>query len=303
MSADERVVTDRLGAHVSVAGGVDRAPARAAALPAGALQIFTRNQNQWLGKPLTDEINDRWFTELQRYGLSAELVCSHDSYLINLASPDPVNLTRSVDAFIDEIQRCARLHIPYLVFHPGSHLGRGETVGLAAVAANLDRCIEAAAAATVAGTEQVLLCIETTAGQGTNLGHRFAHLRDIIAASRYPDRLAICIDTCHVFAAGYRLITPNQVRATLREMHTDVGIDRGKGVHLNDTKRGRGSRVDRHARIGAGEIGVDCFGTIVRYRRLRDALKILEVPGGDEAYAEDLALLRRLAGRPRARTG
>jgi deoxyribonuclease-4 len=151
----------------------------------------------------------------------------------------------------------------------------------------------------VAGTEQVLLCIETTAGQGTNLGNRFSHLRDIIAASRYPERLGICIDTCHIFAAGYRLAPPQRARVTLREFDEIVGLRRVKVVHLNDSKRGQGSRVDRHARIGAGEIGAEPFRTVLRYRRLRDSLKILEVPGGDEAYVEDLALLRSLAGYTR----
>lgn len=285
---------DLLGAHVSAAGGVHRAPQRAADLPARAFQIFTKNQNQWVGKPLADDAVAAWFAELDRLGLRPEHVCSHDSYLINLAAVNGATLARSRAAFVDEIQRCARLRIPYLVWHPGSHLGAGEAAGIAAVAANADRCLEEAAAGPVPGTESVLLCIETTAGQGTNLGWRFEHLRDIIAASRHPERYAVAVDTCHVHAAGYDIVTPAGWRRTLAELDAKVGLDRVKVVHLNDSKRERGSRVDRHARIGQGTIGADAFGPIVRSRRLRHALMVLEVPGGETAYAEDLALLRRL---------
>jgi deoxyribonuclease-4 len=288
---------DLLGAHVSVAGGVARAPGRASALPAYAFQIFTKNQNQWRGKPLTTANVAAWRTELSRHGLSARHVCSHDSYLINLAATDRTNLRRSRTAFTDEIERCARLAIPYLVFHPGSHLGRGETKGLAAVARNIDHCLESAGASSVSGTEEVLLCIETTAGQGTNLGYRFEHLRDIIGASKYPDRLAACVDTCHIFAAGYRLATPHQIQRTLADFESAVGLNRIRVMHLNDSRRECGSRVDRHARIGRGEIGAEPFRTLLRARRLRHAIKVLEVPGGDEAYQEDLALLRRLVRR------
>lgn len=287
---------DLLGAHVSTAGGVFMAPGRAAALPARAFQIFTKNQNQWQSKPLDDETAARWQAALAEHGLDAGHVCSHDSYLINLAATDAVVLRRSLAAFRDEIERCARLGIPYLVLHPGSHLGAGETAGLAAVARHLDRCLEEAAAAGAAG---VTLCLEITAGQGTNLGYRFEHLRDIIAASRHPDRLAACFDTCHAFAAGYALATPAQWRATAAAFDATVGLDRIRVLHLNDSKKGQGSRVDRHERIGQGELGDAPFRHILRDRRLAQALGILEVPGGDPAWAEDLARLRRLAGRGR----
>ncbi len=285
---------DLLGAHVSAAGGVDRAPARAAALPSRAFQLFTKNQNQWVGKPLSDTTVAAWFEQLAACGLSPEHTCSHDSYLINLAATRRENLEKSRTAFVDEIERCARLRIPYLVWHPGSHLGEGETAGIAAVARNADRCLEEAAAGPVAGTDDVLLCIETTAGQGTNLGWRFEHLRDIIAASRYPDRYGVVVDTCHVHAAGYDVVTPAGWRRTLAELDAAVGLERVKVVHLNDSRRERGSRVDRHARIGEGTIGAEAFGHIVRTRRLRHALMILEVPGGEQAYREDLQLLRTL---------
>jgi deoxyribonuclease-4 len=286
--------SDLLGAHVSIAGGIWRAPARAAALSARVFQVFTKNQNQWRGKSLTDDEVGRWFAELDGHGLKAAHVCSHDSYLINLASPDPALRQRSRAAFRDEIERAARLAIPSLVLHPGSHVGSGESTGLATIAANLDRCLEEVAAGSVPKTESVQLCLETTAGQGTNLGYRFEQLRDIIAASRYPERLGICLDTCHVFAAGYQLATASQWRRTLARLDACVGLERVRVIHLNDAKRSLGSRVDRHERIGRGAIGLAPFRHILRTRRLQRAIKILEVPGGEEAYGDDLELLRTL---------
>jgi deoxyribonuclease-4 len=294
---------DRLGMHVSTAGGVFLAPARAAALRAGAFQIFTRNQNQWRAKPLAEEAVKRWLAELTTTALRPDLVCSHASYLVNLASPDRTTLRRSRRAFRDEIERSARLGIPFLILHPGSHVGRGEAAGLAAVARNLDCCLEEAGAGPVPDTDRVTLCLETTAGQGTNLGHVFAHLRDIIALSRYPDRLGICLDTCHVFAAGYGLRTTAAWRHTLGLLDTAVGLDRVLVLHLNDSQREQGSRVDRHARIGQGKIGAAPFRHILRTRRLATTLKILEIPGGDEAFGKDLALLRRLVRQRRRRKG
>lgn len=287
---------DLLGAHVSTAGGVHAAPARAAALPARAFQVFTKNQNQWAGKPLVEEDVARWRSELAAHGLEARHVCSHDSYLINLAAVDPEVRRRSVAALVDEIERAGRLGIPLLVMHPGSHLGAGEAAGLAAVARELDACLEKAGAGrhgdACAG---VTLCLETTAGQGTNLGHRFEHLRDILAASRYPQRLAVCLDTCHVFAAGYALEPPAAWRRTLAALDAAVGLPRVRVAHLNDSKREFGSRVDRHERIGRGAIGTAPFRRLLREKRLAHALKVLEIPGGDEAFAADLALLRELA--------
>ncbi len=295
-----RPPADLLGAHVSTAGGPGAAPARAAALPARAFQIFTRNQNQWRPKPLDDGAVAAWREALAACGLDPAHVCAHDSYLINLAATDPATLARSVEAFVDEIERCARLGIPRLVFHPGSHLGAGEAAGLAAVARALDLCLERAGAGRVDGTETVTLCLETTAGQGTNLGWRAEHLRDVIAASRHPDRLAVCLDTCHVFAAGYGLDPPQEWERTAAAFAATVGLDRVRVLHLNDSRRPRGSRVDRHERIGRGALGLGAFRNVLRDPRLAHALGILEVPGGDEAYAEDLARLRRSRGRPPA---
>ncbi|MFO7654009.1 MAG: deoxyribonuclease IV [Candidatus Krumholzibacteriia bacterium] len=288
----ERPAADRLGAHVSTAGGLQRAPARAASLPAGVFQIFVKNQVQWRAPRLDEEQVDAWRVALAGHGYTGSDVCAHDSYLINLAATDDTLLRRSRAALVDEIERCARLGIRALVLHPGAHLGAGEAAGVAAVAASLDRCIDTAGTGRTPGTEQVLLCLETTAGQGTNLGHRFAHLRDIIAACHHPERLAVCLDTCHVLAAGYGVATAGQWRRTLDHLEARVGLARVRVVHVNDSRRPRGSRVDRHARVGAGEIGRAALVRVVRTRRLAHALKILEVPGGEPAYAEDLSLLR-----------
>ena len=170
-------------------------------------------------------------------------------------------------------------------------------MGLTAVAHHLDRCLEDAGGGQVGGVENVFLCIETTAGQGTNLGYRFEHLRDIIATSRYPERLAACLDTCHIFAAGYRLDSPYQIRKTLSAFDATVGLEKIKVVHMNDSRREWGSHVDRHARIGRGEIGSAPFRTLLRSQRLKHTIKVLEIPGGEDAYREDLALLRRLTRR------
>ena len=191
-------------------------------------------------------------------------------------------------AFVDEIARCARLAIPFLVFHPGSHMGAGEAAGVATIARELDICLDEA------GETDVTLCIETTAGQGTNLGWRVEHLRDIIGASRHPDRLGICFDTCHVAAAGYGMGDAQEWAATAAAFEAAVGLARIHVLHLNDSKKPRGSRVDRHERIGQGMLGEMPFRLVLREPRLAHALGILEVPGGDEAFAADLALLRRL---------
>jgi deoxyribonuclease IV len=281
-------IDDKLGAHISSAGGVSKAVARAASLPCRAFQLFTKNQNRWVSKPLEDSEIEKWFSELKAYNMDTSAVCVHDSYLINLASPDPVNLEKSIDGFVEEIQRCATLKIPHLVWHPGSHVGQGEEIGLTAVAKNMDRAIE------IADDDSVTLCIETTAGQGTNLGWQFSHLRDIIAQSKYQDKIGICIDTCHIFAAGYQLETKKEWDATLNDLDEKVGLDKVKVIHVNDSKKPLGSRVDRHERIGEGEIGINPFKHLINEKRLKHAMMVLEVPGGMEAWEEDLKLLRSL---------
>jgi len=275
----------RLGAHVSTAGGVDKAPGNAETIGAESMQVFTRNQNRWVSKPIAAESAARYREELQRSGVSP--VLAHDSYLVNLASTNPEMLEKSVVAFVDELARAQLLEIPYLVTHPGSHLGAGVSEGLRAFTAALDRCLELAG-----GDNRVMVLLETTAGQGTNLGAEPSHLRDIIAGSGYPDRLGMCADTCHLLAAGFDLTCREGYEATVEELASAVGLDRLRAWHLNDSKKGRGSKVDRHADIGEGELGLEPFRWLVNDPRWTDLAGCLETPAGPEKWAAQLTLLK-----------
>ena len=275
-----------LGAHVSTSGGVDKAPVNGQNLGCKAIQVFTRNQMQWRPQPLTEQAIDRFRTGLRDCDI--QVTVSHDSYLINLGSYEPVILQKSLDAFADEIERCERLGIPFLVFHPGSHLGSGESVGLQRIVDSLDAVL----GQKLLYRTQVLL--ENTAGQGSNLGYRFEHLAEILARTRYPDRLGVCLDTCHLFAAGYDLRTCSTYKATFQEFDAIVGLDRVKAFHLNDSKKSLGSRVDRHENIGKGELGLEPFRFLLNDPRFTGLPMLLETPGGDDAYRRDLKTLRRL---------
>jgi deoxyribonuclease-4 len=279
------------GSHLSIAGGMHLALLAAERLGMGTVQVFTKNQQQWRAPPLVDVAVAAWKAEVDRlrYGLTV----SHDSYLINLASPDPASRRRSVAASIVEHLRCAALGIPLLVMHPGAHLGDGEARGIARVARSLD----AVHKATPAG---VITCLEVTAGQGTCLGHRLEHLAEIISKLRRPERAGVCLDTAHLFAAGYDLRGPRRYAALMRDVDRTVGLDRVRVWHLNDSLKPLGSRVDRHAHIGRGEIGLDGFRPIVRDRRWRKVPKILETakgpsPDGRDWDAVNLETLRGLA--------
>jgi deoxyribonuclease IV len=278
----------KLGAHVSTAGGVGNAPANAEAIGADCMQVFTRNQNRWSSKPIGEREAGRYRAELERVGVGP--VLAHDSYLINLAGDDPEKLARSTAAFGDELTRAQLLGIPYLVAHPGSHLGAGVASGLERFAANLDRCLEAAGPSC-----EVTVLLETTAGQGSNLGFEFGQLRDIIGLSRWPDRIGICVDTCHVFAAGYDLRDADGYEAMVEEMETTVGLDRIRAWHLNDSKRELGSRVDRHADPGEGHLGWEPFRALVNDPRWAGLAGCLETPGGPDAWRVQIEKLRALA--------
>ncbi|MCS6852967.1 MAG: deoxyribonuclease IV [Gemmataceae bacterium] len=277
------------GAHMSIAGGYHRALLAARDHDCDTVQLFTKNSNQWAGKEITDEEVRTFRRLLKETGL--KLPVAHDSYLINLASPDDALFRRSVDAFVEELQRAERLGLRYLVTHPGAHMDAGEEAGLRRVAEALDevhqRCPGFRA--------QVLL--ETTAGQGTTLGYRFEHLASILEKVRDPDRLGVCFDTCHVFAAGYPLAPEAAYRQTLREFDRLVGLSRLKVFHLNDSAKPLGSRVDRHAHIGRGHLGLEPFRLLVNDRRFRQKPMILETP--KEATADgdmDQVNLRVLRG-------
>ena len=282
-----------LGAHVPVAGGLSLAPARGRSIAAKAIQIFTRNKIQWAAKPLTIDETSAFRSALAASGIAVVLV--HGSYLVNLASPDAGVRHRSLDAFVAEMERCQALGIPYLVFHPGAHMGAGEEAGLRAVAAGLDEAMERAQASSV------MPLIEVTAGQGSSVGYRFEHLAAILDRVRQPERLGICLDTCHLFAAGYDIATPRGYERTVAELGRLIGLPKVKAFHLNDAKGRLGSRFDRHQSIGRGHLGLATFRRLLADRRFRGLPMVLETPGPLAAWKRELQLLRSLQPRKRRR--
>jgi len=267
----------RLGAHMSITGGVDLALERGASIGCEVVQIFLKNNMQWAGKPLaTDEI-----ARFRKYDLPA---FAHSSYLINLASVNPVFRRKSIVALIDEINRATMLGIPFIVLHPGAQGNLHDTTQ------SLDEVFAATK------RSPVKIALETTAGQGSCLGHRFAEIASIIEFSKYPSRLAVCVDTCHIFAAGYDIRTTKGYRKTVSEMEQTFGCDRIVAFHLNDSKKPLGSRVDRHEQIGKGHIGLPAFRNVLRDERWGNLLMVLETPKGSDLLedVENLRVLRRL---------
>ncbi len=281
-----------LGAHMPTTGGLDKAIERIAALRGTALQLFTKNQRQWQPPPLSPEIIANFHAAHQAWGTFP--IISHDSYLINLAGTDPLNLERSIALFAEEIQRAAVLGIGLVVTHPGAHLGQGEEEGLRQYTRNLDQVIRRA------DSDGVRILLETTAGQGTVLGYRFEHLARIIEHSAFPDHLGVCLDTCHVFAAGYDLRTPESCARTLEEFDRVIGLERLQLFHLNDSKNGLGSRKDRHEHIGKGELGLAPFACILNDTRLRHVPMVIETPKlpKDKDFTLDRENLRLLRSLP-----
>lgn len=257
------------GSHLSIAGGMHNALIDAEKLRCDTVQVFTKNQQQWKCKPLAREAIEQWKAHLGRLGFKKTV--SHDSYLINLASPDERLWRASVELFAEELSRCRQLNIPYLVTHPGAHVGSGEEAGLKRVAAGLDEAYAAADAG------KVTTCLEITAGQGSSLGYRLEHLEEIISRSKNSWRLGVCLDTAHLFAAGYDF-RGRLYPAFRRQLERTVGLKRVKVLHLNDSKKAMGSRVDRHDHIGLGTIGKKGFVEIVRDEAFADVPKILETP-------------------------
>ncbi|RUM34912.1 MAG: deoxyribonuclease IV [Desulfobulbus sp.] len=279
-----------LGAHESVAGGLEKSFARILQVGGESLQIFTRNQRQWKAAPIREEEAAAFEQAWQDAGNMP--IASHASYLINLASGKAEQAAKSVTAFADELQRCGRLGITYAVFHPGSHGGDGVETGLANVTRNLDQVIEQAGDA--GGKVTVLL--ETTAGQGTALGYRFEELATVLENSQYSDRLGVCVDTCHIFAAGYDIRTRETYARTFAEFDRLIGVERICFFHLNDSKKELGSRVDRHEHIGKGHIGLEGFRQLVTDPRFFNHPMTLETPKGKELLEdrENLEILRAL---------
>lgn len=277
-----------IGAHVSAAGGVENAPLRADKIGAKAFALFTKNQRQWEGPPLTKENIDGFKKNCEELGYTMDYVMPHDSYLINLGHPEKVKLEKSRNAFLDELQRCEQLGIKLLNFHPGSHLNK----------ISLDECLQKNAESlnwALDQTEGVTAVIENTAGQGTNTGFKFEHLAAIIDGVEDKSRVGVCIDTCHAYAAGYDLAHEEGFQKMVDEFAEIVGFKYLKGVHLNDSKRELGSQVDRHDSIGEGEIGLKGFELIMRDDRFDDIPMILETPNS-ENWPEEIELLYSLAG-------
>jgi deoxyribonuclease IV len=279
-----------LGAHQSIAGGYYKAVELAHRLKCDCVQLFTKNNNQWRAKELTDDDVMQFQARLKELGVGHPL--AHDSYLINLASPDPVLWKKSVDSFVMEMLRADRLGIPYLVTHPGAHTSSSEQAGIAAVVRALDEVHRQ-----TRGIKTRCL-LETTAGQGSCLGCRFEQLAIMIERVQDSDRLGVCVDTCHIFAAGYPLGTEKDYQATMRALDKTVGLRLVKAFHLNDSLKPLGSRVDRHAHIGRGMIGKDAFRFLLNDRRFRKVPMYLETPKGEEKGknldAINLRTLRRL---------
>jgi deoxyribonuclease-4 len=289
MKDNKNLPTPPLGAHTSISGGVFNAIKHGQEIGADVVQIFSKNQRQWSARWYAEEELETYFRLREETNIHPVMV--HDTYLINLASPKAEILEKSISAFTNELQRTSTLKIPYLVIHPGSHTGAGETAGVKQVAESLKRCWESA------GVTDVMILLETTAGQGTNLGYKFEHLRDIIEFSAIEKHLGVCIDTCHIFAAGYDMRTSQARDKTIQEFDKIIGLANLKAFHLNDSLKEFDSRKDRHTQIGQGEIGLEAFKAIINDSRVNQLPMILEVPGGNEAYREDLALLRRLISR------
>ncbi|MGD9126154.1 MAG: deoxyribonuclease IV [Planctomycetia bacterium] len=263
-----------LGAHMSISGGCHKAVERAAEVGCDCVQLFSKNNNQWRAKPLAEKDAQLFAEALETHGIAHPII--HDSYLINLASPDDTLWKKSIDAFIEELQRADLLGVPYVVTHPGSYTTSDEASGIARVVEALDIIHQQ--------TEDLaaMCLLETTAGQGTNLGHTFEQLAAMLDGVAEPDRLGVCLDTCHIFAAGYPLIEHEEYLATFEHFDKVIGLDRLKAFHLNDSLRDFDSHVDRHAHIGHGSLGIEPFRHLMNDRRFHKIPMYLETPKGEE---------------------
>ncbi|HEY6951127.1 MAG TPA: deoxyribonuclease IV [Bacteroidota bacterium] len=274
-----------LGAHMSIAGGVHTAVERGESIGCTAIQMFVKNNNQWYGKPLTESQVSTYKDLLLKSSIGPVIV--HDTYLINLCAVDKLILQKSRDALKDELDRCEMLGVPYLNFHPGAHVGRGEGDGIRTIAESLNIVHERTKG------YRVRSVLETTAGQGSSIGYRFEQIRAIIDAVVEKERMAVCVDTCHVFAAGYDIRSEKGYELTFEEFDAVIGLDRLVAFHVNDSMRGLGSRVDRHEHIGKGSIGLAGFKHLMNDERFRDIPKILETEKGPE-MKEDVRNMRVL---------
>ncbi|HHT51690.1 MAG: deoxyribonuclease IV [Bacteroidales bacterium] len=273
-----------IGAHVSAEGGVENAPIRAHEIGANAFAFFTKNQRRWVSPPLTTKSIELFKENCEKYGIRAEHILPHDSYLINLGHPEKEGLEKSRNAFLDEMQRCEQLGLQLLNFHPGSHLNQH----------SIDECLATIAESiniALDKTKGVSAIIENTAGQGTNLGHTFEQIAQIIDQVEDKTRVGVCLDSCHSYSAGYDLKTEAGYADTFRQFDEIIGANYLKAIHLNDTKKEFGSRVDRHDSIGKGFLGIDFFKRFMNDSRFNHIPIILETPD-PTLWAEEIALLR-----------
>ncbi len=274
----------QLGAHVSIAGGVKNAPLNGEKIGCEAIQIFTKNQRQWSAKPYEKKEIEEYFNNLNK--VKIKKVVAHTSYLINLASPTEEIFEKSIDALIDDLERCNSLNIPFTIIHPGSHLGEGVEKGIERIIIGIERVFEK--------VKRGAIALETVAGQGSNIGFKFEQLKKIMEGVKEKDRIFVCFDTAHAFEAGYDIKTQNGFKKVLDEFDKIIGIEKLCAFHLNDSKTPLGSNVDRHENIGKGFLGLEPFKFLVNNEKFKNHPMILETPGGDEMYIEDLKTLNLL---------
>ncbi len=276
---------------MSTAGGVDKAILRGEQVGCDVIQLFTKNNNRWMSKPLAEESIEAFKKNISRTGILP--FASHDAYLINLAATDPKIYRKSIEAFLDEMDRAEMLDIPGLVFHPGSHVGSGEKEGIKKIAESLRRLLDERPG------YKVKLLLETTAGQGSSIGCKFEHLVEIMEKVNEPDRLGVCFDTCHVFAAGYDISNKKGYDKTFKDFENIVGLQTIEGFHLNDSKKALGSKVDRHEHIGKGALGIKAFECLMNDERFENIPMVLETPKGPDMEEDriNLKILRGLIKR------
>ena len=275
-----------IGAHVSAAGGVENAPLNAFRIGATAFALFTKNQRQWVAKPLTDENITAFKKNCEKYNFQPGQILPHDSYLINPGHPEKTALQKSRDAFLDEMQRCEQLGLDRLNFHPGSHLNQiTEEKCISIIAESINIVLEK--------TKGVTAVIENTTGQGTNIGYEFSQLKKIIDQVEDKSRVGVCIDTCHAYSAGYNIKTKEGCEKVFREFDEVVGFSYLKGMHLNDSKKELGSKVDRHDSLGNGILGLEVFEYIMNDERFNGIPLILETPN-EERWADEIQLLKNM---------
>jgi deoxyribonuclease-4 len=275
-----------LGGHMSISGGLSEVPERAKKLTCECMQIFSKNQMQWKVKPLDIEEAEKFVANSKKFGIRETVI--HDSYLINLASPDKNLLRRSREAFLEELARAKHLGVKNLIFHPGAHMGSGEQAGLKKIAESLNW------ARSEFGSGDVCMVLEITAGQGSVLGYSFDQLAKIISLLSDEKSAGVCFDTCHAYAAGYDIKTKNGYARTFDQFDEVIGLGFLKALHLNDAKAKQGSRIDRHDQIGKGYIGLEGFRNFVNDRRFSDLAMVLETPRGEKGYKQELKSLRSL---------